>query len=63
MKGKESALYQFMDIRMNGTINGIVSSGGECRTTTISAALQLPNRKIHITLSGFWIDKIVDGAG
>ncbi len=26
---KESALYQLMDVRMNGVMNGIVSSDGE----------------------------------
>ena len=26
---KDSALYQFMDTRMNGVMNGIVSSDGE----------------------------------
>lgn len=27
--GKESALYQLMDVRMNGVMNGIISSDGE----------------------------------
>ncbi len=26
---KDSALYQLMDVRMNGVMNGIVSSDGE----------------------------------
>lgn len=29
LMGKEPALYQLMDIRMNGVMNGIVSSDGE----------------------------------
>lgn len=27
--GKDSALYQLMDVRMNGVMNGIVSDDGE----------------------------------
>ena len=27
--GKDSALYQLMDVRMNGVMNGIVSNDGE----------------------------------
>ncbi len=32
---KDSALYQLMDVRMNGVMNGIVSSDGNIRRSSV----------------------------
>ena len=58
--GKESALYQLMDIRMNSVMNGIVNSDGEYQAIIRKSdeysgkldGLELP-REVRLLIDGY----------